>query len=94
MGSTKKEQPPGSSVDEERPPVSPLALDQERLDIVIGMVREYRIIDISAVLSRIGNNDLRDPLLRSVEAHPNLKAHAGPRTIFLQWRMTASRPAN
>ena len=70
-----------------------LALDQERLDIVIGMVREYRIINISAVLSRIGNNDLRDPLLRSVEAHPNLKAHAGPKTIFLQWRMTASRPA-
>ena len=35
-----------------------------------------------------GSEDLRDPLLRSVEAHPNLKAHPGPKTIFLQWRIT------
>ena len=52
------------------------------------MVREQRIVDISAVLGRLGSEDLRDPLLRSVEAHPNLKAHPGPKTIFLQWRIT------
>jgi hypothetical protein len=52
------------------------------------MVREQRIVDISAVLGRLGREDLRDSLLRSVEAHPNLKAHPGPKTIFLQWRIT------
>jgi hypothetical protein len=65
-----------------------IELDDEKLRIMLDMVREQRIIDISVVLGRLGNSDLRDPLLRSVEAHPNLKAHPGPRTIFLQWRIT------
>jgi len=64
-------------------------LDAERLRLVLDIVREQRIVDISAVLARLGSADLRDPLLRSVEAHPNLKAHPGPKTIFLQWRITA-----
>jgi hypothetical protein len=38
------------------------------------MAREKRIVDISVVLDRLGSKDLRDLLLRSVEAHPNLKA--------------------
>jgi hypothetical protein len=44
-------------------------------------------VDIKVVLSKLGNNALRDPLLRSVEAHPNLKAHPFPQTTFLQWRI-------
>jgi hypothetical protein len=52
------------------------------------MVREHRIVDISAVLGGLGGEHLRETLLRSVEAHPNLKAHPGPKTIFLQWRIT------
>jgi hypothetical protein len=63
-----------------------LGLDDEKLRIVVEMVREQRIIDIAAVLARLGGEALRASLLRSVERHPNLKAHPGPRTIFLQWR--------
>ncbi|CAL75284.1 hypothetical protein BRADO1390 [Bradyrhizobium sp. ORS 278] len=65
------------------------ALDGDDLRTVLDLVREQRIVDISVVLDRLGRKELRDPLLRSVEAHPNLKAHPGPKTIFLQWRITA-----
>lgn len=54
-------------------------LDAGHLGVVLEMVREQRIVDIAAVLGRLGSADLRDPLLRSVEAHPNLKAHPDPR---------------
>ena len=64
-------------------------LDSESLQRVLDVVREQRIVDISVVLNRLGGETLRDRLLRSVEAHPNLRAHPGPRTIFLQWRITA-----
>jgi hypothetical protein len=64
-------------------------LDSQKLQIVLDVVREQRIVDISVVLNALGSEGLRDPLLRSVEAHPNLRAHPGPRTIFLQWRITA-----
>jgi hypothetical protein len=74
--------------DERKPPADPIELDARRLRLVLDMVREQRIVDITAVLGRLGSDDLRDPLLRSVEAHPSLKAHPGPRTIFLQWRIT------
>jgi hypothetical protein len=64
-------------------------LDGDSLRRVLDIVRDQRIVDISVVLGKLGSDTLRDPLLRSVEAHPNLKAHPGPRTIFLQWRITA-----
>lgn len=69
-------------------PTPATELDAEMLLLVLDMVREQKIIDISAVLGRLGSDNLRNPLLRSVEAHPNLKAHPGPMTIFLQWRIT------
>lgn len=71
-----------------KPSARPIELDAKKLRLVLDMVREQRIADISVVLGRLGSEDLRDPLLRSVEAHPNLKAHPGPKTIFLQWRIT------
>ena len=74
--------------DTRKPSVHPIELDAGKLRLVLDMVRDQRIIDIVAVLDRLGSHDLRDPLLRSVEAHPNLKAHPGPKTIFLQWRIT------
>ena len=74
---------------ERKPQAPPIELDAEKLRIVLDTVREQRIVDIAVVLGRLGTCDLRDPLLRSVEAHPNLKAHACPKTIFLQWRITA-----
>jgi hypothetical protein len=70
------------------PPDQSIELDAGKLGLVLDIVREHRIVDISVVLNRLKNNGLRDPLLRSVEAHPNLKAHPGPKTIFLQWRTT------
>lgn len=77
---------PASS--DRKPSVRPIELDAKMLRLVLDVVREQRIVDISVVLGRLGSEDLRDPLLRSVEAHPNLKAHPGPKTIFLQWRIT------
>jgi hypothetical protein len=74
--------------EEQKPSARPIELDAQRLRLVLDMVREHRIVDISAVLGQLGSESLRDPLLRSVEAHPNLKAHPGPKTIFLQWRIT------
>jgi hypothetical protein len=70
------------------PSVRSIELDAQTLRLVLDMVREQRIVDISAVLAKLGSESLRDPLLRSVEVHPNLKAHPGPKTIFLQWRIT------
>jgi hypothetical protein len=80
---------PEPAQQQKTPPAHQGELDAERLRRVLDLVREQRIVDISTVLSRLGSADLRDPLLRSVEAHPNLKAHPGPKTIFLQWRISA-----
>jgi hypothetical protein len=68
--------------DERGPPAPPIELDAGKLRLVLDMVHEQRIIDISAVLGKLGGNGLRDPLLRSVEAHPNLKAHPAPGPSF------------
>jgi hypothetical protein len=62
-------------------------LDATHLQILVDTVRELRLVDIKAVLSKLGGDIFRDRLLRSVEAHPNLKAHPGPQTTFLQWRI-------
>jgi hypothetical protein len=77
------------SANAKRPAAGPTELDDKNLHLVLDIVRQQRIVDISVVLERLGSEELRDPLLRSVEAHPNLRAHPGPRTIFLQWRITA-----
>jgi hypothetical protein len=73
----------------ERTAAGPTELDDKNMHLVLDIVRQQRIVDISVVLERLGSEELRDLLLRSVEAHPNLRAHPGPRTIFLQWRITA-----
>jgi hypothetical protein len=71
---------------DERPPAAS-GLDVPHLQILVDTVRELRLVDIKAVLSKLGGEALRDRLLRSVEVHPNLKAHPGPQTTFLQWRI-------
>jgi hypothetical protein len=80
---------PAKEAPRKETPARSTALDDKALQIVLDLVRAQRIVDISVVLGRLGSADLRDPLLRSVEAHPNLKAHPGPKTTFLQWRITA-----
>jgi hypothetical protein len=73
---------------------TPMAeLDPREVGIVAEMVRENRIVDIRSVLDRLGDYSLRDAVLRSVERHPNLRAHPGPKTIYLQWRNTPSQRA-
>jgi hypothetical protein len=85
---TSKEASTAKKVHSEKQRGRPDELDASRLRVVVDTVREMRLVDIKVVLARLGNDDLQDPLLRSVEAHPNLKAHPGPQTIFLQWRIT------
>lgn len=70
------------------PAPAPAELDSQKLQRVLDLVRAQRIVDIAVVLDGLGGDSLRAPLLRSVEAHPNLRAHLGPRTTFLQWRAT------
>jgi hypothetical protein len=72
-----------------QPGAAPIELDSRSLQVVLDLLREQRIVDISVVLAKLGSETLRDPLLRSIETHPNLEAHPGPKTIFLQWRTTA-----
>ncbi len=85
----RKKAAPVPASDERRPPMHPIELDgSERC---VSFSTSY--VSNGSSTSRpfwtsSGTSDLRDPLLRSVEAHPNLKAHPGPKTIFLQWRIT------
>ena len=74
-------------VDRQEQRATPNVLDGAHLQILVDTVRDMRLVDIRSVLSRLGSDTFRDPLLRSVEAHPNLKAHPGPQTTFLQWRI-------
>ena len=43
--------------------------------------------DVNEVLKILGSPSLKTALLAEVEKHPNLKAHPGPQTIYLQWRI-------
>jgi hypothetical protein len=63
-------------------------LDEAHLRQVVDTVRKLKLVDVQVVLSKLGSDALRDPLLRSVDAHPNLKAHPFPQATFLQWRIT------
>ena len=67
------------------PGPDPLAPEHERA--TLALVRESKIIDISVVLARIGGEARRDALLRFCAGHPNLKAHEGPKSTMLQWRL-------
>jgi len=84
---TNIEAPAGSNVGREEQRNTQDELDATHLQVLVDTVREMRLVDIKVVLSRLGSDTLRDRLLRSVEAHPNLKAHPGPKTTFLQWRI-------
>jgi hypothetical protein len=77
-------------------PAAVRELDEKGIKIVMELVRKQLIVDLDTVLGDEGLQDasLRDAVLRFVEQHPNLKAHPGPRTIFLQWRNTPSQRAS
>lgn len=66
-------------------------LDARELSILESMVHQLYVVDIDTILVEMGGAQRRDAVLRSVEKHPNLKAHPGPHTIYLQWRTTPSQ---
>lgn len=87
----------GSQSRQERPPASPPPMpaakhgEPKKLTVeqgaaVVTYVQTYKLVDIKDVLRKFGLEKFKDALLRLVEKHPNLKAHEGPQTIYLQWR--------
>jgi hypothetical protein len=62
-------------------------LTAAQIEIVVSHLRARRLVDINEVLEKLGGEEFKQPLLREVERHPNLKAHAGAQTIVLQWRV-------
>ncbi len=72
---------------EPEPPPKLGRLSEIQLRLVVDHMKERLLDDINEVLKALGSPSLRDALLVEVEKHPNLKAHPGPQTIYLQWRI-------
>jgi hypothetical protein len=72
-----------------KPETSPASdrLSESQLRRVVDHMKERLLDDINEVLKVLGSPSLREALLVEVEKHPNLKAHPGPQTIYLQWRI-------
>lgn len=68
-------------------PPMPARLSEIQLKRVVDHMKKRLLDDINEVLKVIGSPSLREALLVEVEKHPNLKAHPGPQTIYLQWRI-------
>ncbi len=64
-------------------------LSDAQLEDVTSIVKQLRLVDIRQVLQKLGSVSYQPALLRAVEQSPNLRAHPGPQTIYLQWRHTA-----
>jgi hypothetical protein len=68
-------------------PPTPTRLSEIQLKRVVEHMKERLLVDINEVLETLDTPSLREALLVEVEKHPNLKAHPGPQTIYLQWRI-------
>ena len=68
-------------------PPAPARLSEIQLRRLVDHMKERLLDDINEVLKALGAPSLREALLVEVEKHPNLKAHPGPQTIYLQWRI-------
>jgi hypothetical protein len=83
--------PPGRSPTSEpvKPdiPPAPVRLSEMQLGRVVDHMKKRLLDDVNEVLKVIGSPSLKEALLAEVENHPNLKAHPGPQTIYLQWRI-------
>jgi hypothetical protein len=66
---------------------APAQLSEIQLRCVVDHMKDRLLDDINEVLRVLGSPSLREALLVEVEKHPNLKAHPGPQTIYLQWRI-------
>jgi hypothetical protein len=73
--------------------VGPTPLETDLTDAQFGTVlecvRQKMLVDIKEVLLTLGDASLKTAVLRAVERSPNIKAHPGPQTIYLQWRVLA-----
>jgi hypothetical protein len=78
---------PTSNPSESEAPAAPARLSEIQLRRVVDHMKERLLDDINEVLKALGAPSLREALLVEVEKHPNLKAHPGPQTIYLQWRI-------
>jgi hypothetical protein len=73
-----------------RPPAPVEAdLSKAQLGQVLKCVSERMLVDIKDVLKSLGDASLETAVLRAIERSPNIKAHPGPQTIYLQWRVVA-----
>jgi hypothetical protein len=77
----------GSEQDGRDPPLADLT--EEQLNRAVDHMKTRLLADINEVLKTIGaeSPSLKDALLAEVEKHPHLRAHPGPQTIYLQWRI-------
>jgi hypothetical protein len=64
-------------------------LSKAQLGTVLKCVSERMLVDIKEVLKSLGDASLETAVLRAIERSPNIKAHPGPQTIYLQWRVLA-----
>ena len=64
-------------------------LTEPQLGTVLNCVSQRMLVDINEVLRTLGDASLKTAVLRAVERSPNIKAHPGPQTIYLQWRVLA-----
>jgi hypothetical protein len=74
------------------PPATPptgRGLTKVQVGTVKELVRVKKLVEITEVLKALGDDSLKEGVLRAAESSPNLKAHFGPRTIYLQWRHVA-----
>lgn len=61
-------------------------LSSTQIESIISHVREWRLVEVGEVVKRLGDVS-KELILEVVEGHPNLRAHAGPQAIVLQWRV-------
>ena len=66
-------------------------LTKAQFETVLKCVSQRMLVDINEVLRALGRPDesLKTAVLRALERSPNVKAHPGPQTIYLQWRVVA-----
>jgi hypothetical protein len=73
-----------------QPTIRPeIELTEAQLKTVLDCVSQKKLVDINEILRTLGDESLKTAVLRAVERSRKIKAHSGPQTIYLQWRVVA-----
>jgi hypothetical protein len=64
-------------------------LSEAQFRVVLDCVNQRMLVDIKEILRALGDESLQPAVLRAIERSANIKAHPGPQTIYLQWRVVA-----